>query len=296
MTRMFPATFLLLHLPFLAACPPGTPHPDMPETPDGPGVVDAPGADAPGPLGPPWRLIWQDEFDGPENARPDATKWRHDIGGEGWGNQQLEFDTDQLSNAHVDGNGALVITAIKQKYANNEYTSARLRTQDRFEQRYGRFEARMRLPEGAGLWPAFWLLGANLASAGWPACGEIDVMEHRGSDPGTIHGSAHGPGYSGDNPKTDSYTLPGNDSFADDYHVFAVEWSPGEVHWYVDGKQYHALTADSMPSGQPWVFDGEMFMIVNLAVGGWFGGDVDDTIFPRSMQVDYVRAYEATGN
>jgi beta-glucanase (GH16 family) len=240
-----------------------------------------------------WRQTWSDDFDGPANTAPDRSKWAYDIGGHGWGNRQLEFDTDQLSNAHLDGDGALVITAIKQKYGNNEYTSARLRTQDRFQQRYGRFEARMRLPEGAGLWPAFWLLGSNLASAGWPACGELDVMEHRGREPGTIHGSAHGPGYSGDNPKTDSYTLPAGDSFADDYHVFAIEWSPDEVHWFVDKAHYHALRADSMPSGQPWVFDGPMFMIVNLAVGGWFGGDVDDAIFPRSMQVDYVRAYEA---
>ena len=173
-----------------------------------------------------------------------------------------------------------------------DYTSARLRTEGVFDQKYGRFEARLKLPRGAGIWPAFWLLGTSHTTRGWPECGELDIMELRGSEPGINHGSAHGPGYSGGNPKTASYTLSGGGSFAEDFHVFAIEWSPGEVHWFVDGDHYHAIRAADMPVEQRWVFDdGPMFVILNVAVGGWFGGAVDDSVFPQSMYVDYVRVY-----
>jgi beta-glucanase (GH16 family) len=239
-----------------------------------------------------WQMIWADEFDGPANTQPDPAKWRYDLGGGGWGNGQLEFNTDQLANAHLDGSGQLVITAIKQPYGGNEYTSARLRTEGLLDQKYGKFEARIKLPTGGGLWPAFWLLGSTHTSRGWPECGELDIMEARGSEPEVNHGSAHGPGYSGGNPKTAAYTLDAG-SFADGFHVFTLEWSPGEVHWFVDGNHYHALRAVDMPPDQRWVFDdGSMFMILDLAVGGWFGGEVDDSVFPQSMVVDYVRVYE----
>ncbi|HVK77322.1 MAG TPA: glycoside hydrolase family 16 protein [Kofleriaceae bacterium] len=239
-----------------------------------------------------WRLTWSDEFDGPANTAPDRGKWKYDLGGHGWGNQQLEFDTDQLANAHLDGDGKLVITALKQSYNGNAYTSARLRTEGLLDQRYGRFEARIKLPTGAGIWPAFWLLGSRFAQVSWPECGELDIMELRGSEPDVVHGSAHGPGYSGGNPKTDRFELA-TGTFADDYHLFSVEWSPGEVHWFVDDHHYHAIRAIDMPAGQRWVFDdGPMFVILNVAVGGWFGGEVDDRIFPQSMYVDHVRVYE----
>ena len=249
-------------------------------------VVDPPAGE--------WRLTWQDEFDGAANTPPDPDKWRYDIGGHGWGNEQLEFNTDRIENAHHDGQGRLVITARREPYGGSEYTSARIRTQGLLDQRYGRFEARIKLPKGAGLWPAFWLLGSNLPTAGWPECGEIDIVEQRGSEPAVIHGSAHGPGYSGGNPKTAKFVgqEPG---FADEPHDFAVEWWPGEVHWFVDGHHYHAIRAIDMPVGQRWVFDDTpMFIILDLAVGGWFGGEVDDSVFPQSMFVEHVRVYEST--
>jgi beta-glucanase (GH16 family) len=238
-----------------------------------------------------WQLTWSDELDGAAGTPPDPTRWRYDLGGHGWGNGQLEFNTDQLANARHDGDGHLVITALRQDYAGNRYTSARIRTEGLFDQRYGRFEARLRLPRGAGIWPAFWLLGTSYPSVGWPDCGELDVMELRGSEPAVVHGSAHGPGYSGGNPKTARYTLP-EGTFADGFHVFAIEWSPGEVHWFVDDEHYHAIRAADMPPEQRWVYDdGPMFVILNVAVGGWFGGEVDDAIFPQAMTVDYVRVY-----
>lgn len=239
-----------------------------------------------------WQLTWHDEFDGAADSEPDPTRWGHDIGGGGWGNGQLEFNTDQLANAHLDGNGALVITALRQRYNESDYTSARLSTADHFTQQYGRFEARIRLPVGQGIWPAFWLLGADIASAGWPECGEVDIMEARGDEPSTNHGSAHGPGYSGVNPHSAPYHLPGA-RFADDFHVFAAEWGPGELHWFVDGHHYHAVTAASLPPEHRWVFDDRpMFVLLDVAVGGTFAGEVDDSIFPQSMVVDYVRVYE----
>jgi beta-glucanase (GH16 family) len=253
--------------------------------------------DDPLPMPPPvdgWRLTFEDNFDGEAGAAIDTTKWSHDVGGHGWGNQQLEFNTDRTANAQHDGDGKLVIAALKQQLGANEYTSARLRTQGKFDQAYGRFEARVKLPEGQGLWPAFWMLSTKYNTVGWPECGELDIMEVRGSEPGVVHGSAHGPGYSGGNPKSDSYTLPGGKSFSDDFHVFSLEWSPGEVHWFVDGNHYHAIEKSELGPGQRWVYDdNSMFVILNVAVGGWFGGDVDPSVFPQTMEVDYVRVYEA---
>jgi beta-glucanase (GH16 family) len=240
-----------------------------------------------------WQLTWSDEFDGDADSLPLSDHWSYNLGAGGWGNEQLEFNTDQRSNAHLDGDGHLLITALKQEYSGAHYTSARLTSEGHFDQKYGKFEARIRLPEGQGLWPAFWLLGSDHASVGWPECGELDIMEARGSEPEINHGSAHGPGYSGANPHSAAYELDSG-TFADDFHVFTIEWSQGEVHWFVDGVHYHALKVAQMPPDQRWVFDdGPMFVILDLAVGGWFGGEVDDSIFPQTMELDYVRAYEA---
>jgi beta-glucanase (GH16 family) len=257
------------------------------------GCTQQPVDDVPPPPGGTWRLTWSDEFDGAADTAPDRAKWKYDVGGDGWGNEQLEFDTDQVRNAHLDGQGHLVITALREAYGGRQYTSARIRTQGLLDQRYGRFEARLKLPQGAGLWPAFWMLGSNLAAAGWPGCGELDIMEQRGSEPAVIHGSAHGPGYAGANPKTARYE--GRGAFVDEFHDYAVEWSPGEVHWFVDDHHYHALRAVDLPAGQRWVFDDtSMFLILNLAVGGRFAGEVDDRVFPQALIVDHVRAYENT--
>jgi len=183
-------------------------------------------------------LTWQDEFDGPAGTTFDHTKWTADTGGNGWGNQEREFYTTSTQNVALDGNGHLVITARVDSshtcwYGPCRYTSARLKTQGLFAQTYGRFEARIRIPRGQGMWPAWWMLGGNIETVGWPKCGEIDVMENIGREPSIVHGTAHGPGYSGGNGIGAPDTLsPG--AFADDFHVYAVSWQSNEVDWSVD--------------------------------------------------------------
>jgi len=241
------------------------------------------------PEAPNWQLVWQDEFDGETNSLPDATKWGFDIGS-GWGNDQLEYDTNRRENASLNGQGHLVIVARKENYQGYAYTSARIHTRDLFEQTYGRFEAKILLPWGQGIWPAFWLLGANEDEVGWPECGEIDIMEYRGQEPYRVHGSLHGPGYSGSKPVTDNYDLY-NDRFDAGFHVFAVEWSPNAIKWTVDDKLYQTVARADLPG--PWVFDHPFYIIVNLAVGGnYVGMPSESTVFPQTMVVDYVRVYQ----
>jgi beta-glucanase (GH16 family) len=245
-----------------------------------------------------WTLAWSDEFEGAAGAAVDGAKWVADTGGQGWGNQEREFYTPGAENAVLDGAGHLVITARAEQsaqrrcwYGTCRYTSARLKTVDRYEPTYGRFEARIRLPRGQGLWPAFWLLGANCDSVGWPQCGEIDVVESVGHEPNIVFGTLHGPGYSGGGGITMNDTLHAG-TFADDFHVFAMEWSPRQIRWLVDDKEYHRLTPAELPKGAPWVFDHPFFVILNVAVGGGRPGDPDaTTTFPQQMVVDYVRVY-----
>jgi len=186
-----------------------------------------------------WTLVWSDEFNGANGSAPDATKWTYDTGGKGWGNNELECYTNQLSNAQVQG-GNLVITAMQQSLAcsdgaQNNYTSARLKTQNLFSQAHGRFEARIQIPKGQGMWPAFWMLGGNITSVGWPTCGEIDIMENIGKEPGTIHGSLHGPSTTGrTSDASAAFSLPAGQDFADGFHLYAVEWEPGTIRFYVD--------------------------------------------------------------
>jgi beta-glucanase (GH16 family) len=233
---------------------------------------------------PPWQLVWSDEFDG---AALDTTKWAIDTGN-GFGTGQQDYDTARPDNVSVAG-GQLVLTALSESYQGASYTSGRIESNGHFSQAYGRFEASIQLPQGQGMWPAFWLLGDDYAQVGWPQCGEIDVMENRGADPTTVYGSLHGPG--GDNHVA-AYALPGSTSFADGLHQFAVEWEPGEVRWYVDGQLYATLSSDTFPRSQPWVFDHPFFIVLDLAVGGQFGGNVNaSTAFPQAMRVDYVRVY-----
>jgi beta-glucanase (GH16 family) len=185
-----------------------------------------------------WTLVWSDEFNGPNGSAVDRSKWVLETGGNGWGNQELEFYTDRSENASIhDGN--LAITAISEKYTGpggvtRNYTSARLKTAGKFSQTYGRFEARIKVPYGQGFWPAFWMLGDDIDKVGWPACGEIDIMENIGKEPAIIHGSIHGPGYVGDTGIEAPYTLPGKQRFADYFHVFAIEWDPDSVSFFVD--------------------------------------------------------------
>lgn len=239
-----------------------------------------------------WTLVWEDEFEGPAGQLPDAQRWRFDIG-EDWGNAQLEYDTDRAENVSLDGSGNLAITAREESYQGRAYTSGRIKTQGVFEQAYGRFEARIRLPVGAGIWPAFWMLGHDLDTVGWPECGEIDIMEYLGQEPGIIHGSLHGPGYSGGQAVTQRYALS-NGRFDTDFHVFGVEWDSDSISWFVDGNRYNHVSSDDV-SGR-WAYDHPFFILLNLAVGGNFAGPPNAaTVFPQTMLVDWVRVYERGG-
>ena len=239
---------------------------------------------------PDWTLVWSDEFDGPAGQLPNPANWVFDIG-TGWGNRQLEFDTDRPENVSLDGQGNLAITARRESYGGSAYTSGRIKTQGLFEQAYGRFEARIRLPTGQGIWPAFWMLGSDFATAGWPECGEIDVMEYRGQEPTIVHATAHGPGYSAGGGLTSRYRLTG-DRFDTGFHEFAIEWTDERIVWFVDGQRYHAVDRDDPPG--PWVFDHPFFILLNVAVGGNFVGPPSgSTPFPQSMLVDWVRVYRA---
>lgn len=248
-----------------------------------------------------WRLTWHDEFNGAKGAGIDKTKWSAEVGGSGWGNQELEYYTGDKSNAYEDGRGSLVIEAIKETlptqfkcwYGQCLYTSARLSTRKKFTQAYGRFEARLKLPFGQGVWPAFWMLGDDIDLVGWPACGEIDVMENIGREPGIAHGTIHGPRYSGANGIGAPYSLPSGNRFADDFHIFSIEWEPKEIRWYVDGQLYETKRPTDIPAGAKWVYDHPFFIILNLAIGGAWPGNPNETArFPQTMLVDYVRVYQ----
>jgi len=246
-----------------------------------------------------WKLVWSDEFSGPNGSAVDGSKWVLETGGEGWGNEELEYYTDRTANVSVhDGN--LVIKAAAEKYTGPDgvtrnYTSARLKTLGKFSQTYGRFEARIKVPHGQGMWPAFWMLGDDIDKVGWPASGEIDIMENIGKEPTIIHGSIHGPGYVGSSGIEAPYTLPGKQRFADDFHVFAIEWDPNSVSFLVDHDLYVRRTRADLKPGWKWVFDKPFFLILNLAVGGdWPGNPDSSTVFPQSMLVDYIRVYQKT--
>lgn len=239
-----------------------------------------------------WKLVWSDEFDGAAGQAPSAASWTADVG-TGWGNAQLEYDTDRTENAALDGQGHLVITARRESYLDAAYTSARLQTKGKRSFKYGRIEARMKLPVGQGMWPAFWLLGSDIDRVGWPTCGEIDVMEFKGQEPLSIHGTVHGPGYSGGNGIGATATLPGPAGFDQDFHVFAVEWDDGLVAFEVDGVAYNAVSKADLPAGTSWVFDQPFHILLNLAVGGTYvGAPSGATVFPQELVVDYVRVYQ----
>ncbi len=247
------------------------------------------------------KIAFKDEFNGPAGSAVDATKWISEVGGSGWGNQELQYYTQSTDNAYLDGSGSLVIKSIKLAspltltcwYGPCQYTSARLITKGKFDLKYGRFEARIKIPRGQGIWPAFWLLGNNIDTAGWPQSGEIDIMENIGREPSVVHGTIHGPGYSGGNGIGGLYTLSTNAAFADDFHVFAIDWSQNEIRWYVDGINYKTTTPQNLPAGSAWVFDHPFFLLLNSAVGGGWPGNPDNTtVFPQTILVDYVRVYK----
>ncbi|MEN8789290.1 MAG: glycoside hydrolase family 16 protein [Flavobacteriaceae bacterium] len=241
-----------------------------------------------------YQLVWSDEFDGPEGQAPDSEKWTYDIGigpgGDGWGNNELEYYTDRPENVSLDGNGNLVITAREEVFGGRAFTSGRIKTKGLFSQAYGRFEARIKTPFGPGLWPAFWMLGADIDQVGWPQTGEIDMMELRGNEPEVIAGTIHGPGYSGLESIGKDYSLE-EGRFDQEFHVFAIEWGENYIDWFVDGVNYQRLTPNDVDG--EWVYDDPFFMLLNVAVGGTYVGfPSPDTIWPQMMTVDYVRVYK----
>ncbi len=251
-----------------------------------------------------WKLVWSDEFNGAANTPPDPTTWNYDIGGGGWGNGEQEVYTNSTANSFQDGQGNLVIRAIRDSSGN--FTSARLRTgmttptdtaDVHFE--FGKIEARIKMPYGAGVWPAFWMLGSDITTVNWPQCGEVDILENFGANfesASINHGSLHGPNFTGTAIGT-SYTLPFQRTFADDYHIFSVEWSQNVMNYFVDGVLYQSLTPSSLPSGGQWVFNNPFFLILNVAIGGsgtFLGAPTASTVFPQDMLVDYVRVYQQT--
>jgi beta-glucanase (GH16 family) len=246
---------------------------------------------------PGWALAWSDEFDGPAGSPPDPATWRAEVGGHGWGNQQLQWYTGAGDNAALDGAGNLAIVARRTgpeeaegRFGGRGYTSARLVSKDRVAFRYGLVEARIRLPRGRGLWPAFWMLGQDIDRVGWPGCGEIDVMENFGKDPRVVQGTIHGPGYSGADGI--GATHRAGAGLADGFHRYAVHWEPGRIRWYLDDRCYGTVTPDDL-GGRSWVFDHDFYLLLNLAVGGSFSVPPDPAALPQAMLVDHVRVWRA---
>jgi beta-glucanase (GH16 family) len=239
-------------------------------------------------------LNWSDEFDGPADSPPNPRWWKYELGdgfetgNPGWGNGELQLYTDRAANACHDGRGNLAIRVTNE---NGGYNSARIITKGLVEFTFGRIEARARVPRGAGLWSAIWALGADIDQAGWPACGEIDIVENLGRQPRRVFGTLHCPGHSGDAGISGAHIL--SEGLSDDFHIFAVEWGPHRIEWSLDGHSYFAVPDSDL--GEAWVFDHPFYLLINLAVGGHLGGTVSaGTTFEDPFVIDYVRVYEAT--
>ncbi|MGW4658111.1 RICIN domain-containing protein [Streptomyces sp. NPDC004279] len=238
--------------------------------------------------------VFSDTFDGSAGSAVDSSKWQIETG-DNVNNHERQYYTSGNKNAALDGQGHLVITARRENPANYQcwygtcqYTSARLNTSGKFTAQYGHVEARMKIPRGQGMWPAFWMLGNDIGQVGWPNSGEIDVMENVGFEPSTVHGTIHGPGYSGSGGIGAGYSLPNGQAFADAFHTFAVDWAPDSITWSVDGNVYQRRTPADL-GGKAWAFNKPFFLILNLAVGGYWPGDPDgSTAFPQQLVVDSV--------
>lgn len=253
-----------------------------------------------------WIQVAGDEFDGAAGARVDSTKWQYETGDGcsqricGWGNGEKEYYTDAPENIALNGQGQLTIVARRATadltcyYGPCRYTSARITSRGKMVISPGRVEARIKLPAGQGLWSAFWMLGHSHPTTPWPACGELDVMENKGSQPTTTSSAVHGPGYSGTTPFAHAKSLAGG-TFADDFHTFAVEWDSLQVRFFVDDSVHYVVRGNELERFGRSVLDQPFFLILNLAVGGHFDGDPgSDAIFPATMLVDYVRVYTAS--
>jgi beta-glucanase (GH16 family)/glycerophosphoryl diester phosphodiesterase len=237
-----------------------------------------------------WKLIWSDEFN--QDGLPDSSKWNYQTGGNGWGNNELQYYTEKDTNNVVIKNGILHITAIKQKTGKNLYTSARLTTKNKAGFKYGKIEARAKLPAGRGTWPAIWMLGENIDEAGWPAGGEIDIMEHVGYEKDTVRGTVHTEAYNHVKGTQKGAAVFISDPYGS-FHVFSIEWTPGKIDFFMDGKMYYRFENEHKTKKE-WPFDQPFYLILNLAIGGNWGGKmgVDETIFPANFQIDYVRVFQ----
>lgn len=246
---------------------------------------------------PKWTLTWSDEFSGPNGSLPDPKKWAFDPSDNT--NHELETYTRNPANVHQQ-DGHLVITALKEKTTRpdgtiRDYTSGRIFTKGLFTQAYGRFEASIQMPLGKGIWPAFWMLGDDIETVGWPKSGEIDIVENIG-EPILSHSTIHGPGYSGDKGPTAKFTLPPGQRVDTAFHLYALEWAPNDIKFFFDDRLVAERTPADLPAGATWVYDHPFFIILNLAVGGdWPGNPDSTTTFPQQMLVDYVRVYKRAG-
>lgn len=232
---------------------------------------------------------WAQEFEGPEGAPPDQSVWVAEVGGGGWGDAQEQTYTQPPANAYLTGRGQLAIVARDDPDLG--VTSARLTTRGQVAFRYGVIAARMKVPPGAGVWPAFWMLGTDIGEVGWPACGEIDVMEYVGGDPTAVHGTVHGPGYAGVGLGI-GCRHPAASLLSDRFHTFAVQWQPERLSWSVDGDEYFRVTPDTVPG--PWPFDHPFFLVLNLAIGGtWPGNAPAASTLPAELLIDWIRVTDS---
>ena len=230
-------------------------------------------------------LVFADEFNG--SGSPDSSKWSFEIGNSGWGNNEVQYYTDRLENAKVE-DGVLKITAQKENYEGAPYTSARIITLGKFDFTYGKVEVRAKLPVGGGTWPAIWMLGSNISSVGWPASGEMDIMEHVGNNPGTVISAVHTPSSHGN---TQNVATTEVDNISSEFHVYGVEWDENKLAFSVDG-EVHYTYSPSTKNDSTWPFNKDQFLILNIAVGGTLGGEIDPDFNSGTMEVDYVRVYQ----
>lgn len=240
------------------------------------------------------KYLWQIEFNGKKGQAPSSKWFKFNIGGNGWGNSEEQYYVNSRKTSATDGNGNMVFTATRisydspssDKYFPNKFKSARIYTKGKVSFKYGRMEARIKLPAGVGTWPAFWMLGTDSSENIWPDCGEIDIMEAKGSLPNTTFGTVHGPGYFGGGGISGGTTL--QTPLSEGFHVYAIEWKPNSIEWYIDDILYHSITKDQIAPNE-WVFNKRFFLILNLAMGGLFTGDIDPELEEAKMSIDWIR-------
>ena len=237
-----------------------------------------------------FKLVWSDEFD--TDGLPDSSNWNYDIGSRnGWGNNELQYYTSRKENARVE-NGILILEARKENFESFGYTSARIKTRNKGDWKYGKIEVMAKLPMGRGTWPAIWMLPTMEGRMSWPDDGEIDIMEHVGFDPGSIHGTIHTKAYNHTIGTQKGNTI-NIDDFSDAFHLYTIEWNPDRISWFVDEDRYFVYENEGTGK-DAWPFDNPFHLILNIAVGGNWGGQmgVDDSIWPQRMQIDWVRVYQ----